>query len=98
MFVLSEIFKALAFLVDKIFSIIYFLLIIRIVLSWFQINSYSEIAQILYRITDPILAPFKKLPLNIGMIDLSPMVAFLCLWFLRNVTVGILMQLAVRTA
>jgi YggT family protein len=98
MFVLSEIFKALAFLVDKVFSIIYFLLIIRIVLSWFQIYSYSEIIQILYRITDPILRPFRRLPLRIGMIDLSPMIAFLVLWFIRNVIVGILWQLAIRTS
>ncbi|MDD4202020.1 MAG: YggT family protein [Candidatus Omnitrophica bacterium] len=98
MFVLSEVFKALAFLVDKVFSIIYFLLIIRIVLSWFQIYSYSEIIQILYKITDPILRPFRRLPLRIGMIDLSPMVAFLVLWFLRNVIVGILWQLALRTS
>lgn len=98
MFVLSEIFKASAYLADKIFGIIYFLLIIRIVLSWFQIHSYSEIVQTLYKITDLILKPFKRLPLQVGMIDFSPMVAFLVLWFMRNVIVGVLLQLAIRTA
>ena len=45
MFVLGELFKSLAFLFNTIFNILYFLLIIRIILSWFAVNHYSEIVQ-----------------------------------------------------
>lgn len=96
MFVLGELFKSLAFLFNTIFNILYFLLIVRIILSWFAANPYNEIVQLLYRITDPILAPFRRLPLQMGPIDFSPIVAFLALWFVRNFVVGILLQLAVR--
>lgn len=96
MFVLGELFKSLAYLFNTIFNILYFLLIVRIVLSWFAINPYNEIAQLLYRITDPILAPFRRLPLQIGFIDFSPIAAFLVLWFVRNFVVGVLLQLAAR--
>ncbi len=96
MFVLGELFKSLAFLFNTIFNILYFLLIARIILSWFAVNPYNEIVQLLYRITDPILAPFRRLPLHMGPIDFSPIVAFLALWFVRNFVVGILLQLAVR--
>lgn len=96
MFVLGELFKSLAFLFNTIFNILYFLLIARIILSWFAVNPYNEIVQILYKITDPILAPFRRLPLQIGGIDFSPIVAFLALWFVRNFVVGILLQLATR--
>jgi len=96
MFVLGELFKSLAFLFNTIFNILYFLLIARIILSWFAVNPYNEIVQLLYRITDPILAPFRRLPLQMGPIDFSPIVAFLALWFVRNFVVGILLQLAVR--
>ncbi len=96
MFVLGELFKSLAFLFNTIFNILYFLLIVRIILSWFAVNPYNEIVQLLYRITDPILAPFRRLPLQMGPIDFSPIVAFLALWFVRNFVVGILLQLAVR--
>lgn len=96
MFVLGELFKSLAYLFNTLFNILYFLLIVRIILSWFAVNPYNEIVQILFRITDPILAPFKRLPLQIGFIDFSPILAFMALWFIRNFVVGVLLQLAVR--
>ena len=98
MFVLSEVFKALAHLFNTLFNILYFLLIIRVVLSWFAVNPYNEIVQVIYKITDVILAPFRRLPLRIGMMDFSPILAFLALWFLRDIIVGILVQLAMRFA
>jgi YggT family protein len=60
------------------------------------VNPYNEIVQILYRITEPILAPFRRLPLRLGAIDFSPIVAFIVIAFLRNFVVGILTQLAYR--
>ena len=96
MFVLGELFKSLAYLFNMIFNILYFLLIVRIVLSWFAVNPYNEIIQVIFRITDVILAPFRRLPLQMGGIDFSPIVAFMALWFVRNLVVGILIQLAVR--
>jgi len=79
-----------------IFKILYFLLVIRIILTWFAVNPYNEIVQILYKVTDPILMPFRRLPLRIGMIDLSPILAFIVLAFVSNFVVGILTQLAYK--
>ena len=98
MFVLSQLFSSLALLFSMIFNVLYFLLVVRIILSWFAVNRYNEIVQILYRITDPILAPFRRLPLQIGGMDFSPIIAFIVLAFLRNFVVGILTQLAYRFA
>ena len=94
MYILGQLLASLAYLFNMIFNILYFLLIIRIILSWFSINPYNDIVQLLYRITDPILAPFRRLPLQVGFIDFSPMVAFLCLWFLRDFIVGVLSHYA----
>ena len=96
MFILGQLFSSLALLFSMIFNVIYFLLVIRIILSWFAVNPYNDIVQILYKITDPILAPFRRLPLRLGMIDFSPIMAFIVLAFLRNFIVGILTQLAYR--
>jgi len=96
MFVLAELFRALAHLFNTVFNILYFLLIVRVVLSWFPVNPYNEIVQVIYRITDILLAPFRRLPLRLGMIDLSPILAFLALWFLRDFVVGILLRIAYR--
>lgn len=96
MFILGQFFNSLALLFNMLFSIIYFLLVVRIIMSWFSVNPYNEIVQVIYRITEPILAPFRRLPLQIGMIDLSPILAFILLSFLNSLIVGILRQLATR--
>lgn len=96
MFILGQFFNSLALLFNMLFTIIYFLLVVRIIISWFGVNPYNEIVQAIYRITSPLLAPFRKLPLQIGMIDFSPVVAFILLSFVNSLVVGILRQLAVR--
>ena len=94
MYILGQLLASLAHLFNMIFNVLYFLLVIRIILSWFGVNPYNDIVQILYKITDPILAPFRRLPLQIGMIDFSPMLAFMALWFLRSFVVGVLAHYA----
>ncbi len=96
MFIIGQFFASLAVLVAMLFKVIYFLLVIRIVVSWFQVDPFSEPINMLYRITEPILLPLRRLPLQIGMIDLSPVVAFILLSFLDHFLVGILQQLAYR--
>lgn len=96
MFILGQLFASLAFLFSMIFKVVYFLLVIRIVISWFQVNPFSEPVNLLYRITEPILLPLRRLPLQVGMIDLSPVVAFVLLSFLDHFVVGIFQQLAYK--
>ncbi|MFH1837152.1 MAG: YggT family protein [Candidatus Omnitrophota bacterium] len=86
--------RSFAWFVDKIFLIIYFALILRIVISWVGSNSYNEFVQTIYKITDPILKPFRRLPLQVGAIDFSPMVAFLLLSMVRGFVVNILYKIA----
>ena len=96
MFILSELLQSLALLVSLIFNILYFLLVVRIILSWVNPDPYNEIVQIIYKITDPILLPFRRLPLQMGGIDFSPIIAFLLLSVLRNFIVNVLYQLSSR--
>ena len=96
MFILGQFFASLAVLFSMIFKVIYFLLVIRIILSWFQVDPFSEPVKMLYKITDPILLPLQKLPLRVGMIDFSPILAFVILTFLDSFVVGVLQRLAYR--
>ncbi|MCK5450547.1 MAG: YggT family protein [Candidatus Omnitrophica bacterium] len=96
MFIIGEIFRSLALFVSLVFNIIYFVLIIRIILSWVGIDRSNELVNIIYRVTDPILLPFKRLPLQFGMMDLSPIIAFLVLSVLRSFLVNVLYQIAYR--
>ena len=96
MFIAHELIRSLVALVDIFFTILYWLLVIRMVLSWFGVNpytTYNELLGALHQVTDYILRPFRRLPLQLGMIDFSPIVAFITLQFLHRLLVPLLYQL-----
>lgn len=75
---------------EILFQIIEFLIIIRIIMSFMNINPNNSIGRIVYELTDPILLPAKALlnliGLNKGMFDFSPIIAMLLLnWILKLV-------------
>ncbi len=59
MFVLGELIGSLSMLLGMIFKMIYFVLVIRMLLSWVNPDPYNQIVRIIYRVTEPILAPFR---------------------------------------
>ncbi|MFC7784446.1 MULTISPECIES: YggT family protein [unclassified Rossellomorea] len=54
-------------------------LIIYILMSWFPNARETAIGQFLARICEPYLEPFRRFVPSIGMIDISPIVAFIVL-------------------
>ena len=96
MFILGEFFQSLAFLVNGICQILYWLLFARIVISWFPVDPYHSIVQFLYQVTDPLLNLFRKIPLQIGMLDLTPLLAFFVLQFVNRILVRLLLMLAMQ--
>ena len=94
MFIFGELFRALALLVNGVCQILYWFLFARIIISWIPVDPYHSVVQFLNQVTDPILAPFRKLRLQIGMLDLAPLAAFIALFFVRNVLVGVFLNLA----
>jgi YggT family protein len=61
-----------------------FAIFARSLLSWFPIDRNGPVFQALAGITDPILEPLRRIIPPIGMIDISPMVAMLALFFLAR--------------
>ena len=55
------------------------IIFIRAILSWFAISPYSPIVVFLDRITEPILAPIRRIIPRLGMVDITPMVAIIIL-------------------
>lgn len=58
-----------------------FAIIARILMSWIQPNPRSGAAVFLYQATEPVLKIFRRFIPPIGMIDLSPLIAFFALDF-----------------
>jgi YggT family protein len=98
MFVLSNLFAALATLLSVILTVLYWLILIRALLSWVNPDPYNPIVQFLYKATEPILYPIRKMiPLQFGIgIDISPIIAFLILIFLRSFLVKTLLDISFR--
>ncbi|MCL6635641.1 MAG: YggT family protein [Peptococcaceae bacterium] len=69
--------------VDVAFQVYTWLLIARIVLSWVRHNPYQPIIRFIYEVTEPYLSFFRRFVPPVGMLDLSPIVAFFSLEILR---------------
>jgi YggT family protein len=80
-------------LIGAVLSLYTWVLIIHIIISWLVsfniINGYQPIVKklqfVLYRLTEPLLAPIRKYMPDLGGIDLSPIVLFLLLRFTMNI-------------
>ncbi|HET7737436.1 MAG TPA: YggT family protein [Tepidiformaceae bacterium] len=58
--------------------------IARSLISWFPIDQGSTIYQMLYRVTEPIIEPFRRIMPQTGMMDLSPLAAIIMLIVMRQ--------------
>ena len=87
--------NALATLIDTVVSIYIYILIATAVLSWLisfnVINVKSRpvyvVMSFLYRITEPVLRPLRRIIPSIGGIDITPVIVILILHFVRQVVV-----------
>ena len=68
-------------IIAQLVSLYQWALIIYIFMSWFPNARETTIGQFLARICEPFLEPFRRIVPSIGMIDISPIVAFLVLRF-----------------
>jgi YggT family protein len=58
--------------------------VLRAVISWFPINPRSPWVIVLNEITEPILAPLRRVVPQLGMIDITPMVAMIVLLVIQR--------------
>lgn len=65
-------------------TVLIFAIIIRALLSWFNMDPRSPLIQALNSITEPILDPIRRIMPRLGMIDLSPLVAIILLQVLST--------------
>ena len=54
-------------------------IILRAILSWFSPRPTNKLAMILYRVTEPMLAPLRRIIPRAGMVDFTPLVAIILL-------------------
>ncbi|GAA0554924.1 MAG: hypothetical protein CL577_00880 [Alteromonadaceae bacterium] len=77
----SLIFAAI-FLVKEVLTLLFWILVIRALLSWFS-QGRSPVEYVMYQLTEPVLAPVRRILPPLGGLDLSVLVVLIGLQFLN---------------
>lgn len=90
-------------MIDLLYRLFYYMILARVILSFIAINTYdsgsflSQVRKIIYRVTEPILAPLRKVippvQAGAGYLDLSPIIALIGLWLLRDLLIRLVIIL-----
>jgi YggT family protein len=87
-----ELMQSLALLIDKVIDIYTWIVIASAIMSWLVafgvVNTRNQfirfVVDFLYRITEPLLRPLRRMLPNLGGVDISPVILLLGLFFLRS--------------
>ena len=98
MCVFSNLFAAVASVLSVTLTVLYWLILIRALISWVNPDPYNPVVQFLNKTTEPILYPIRKMiPVQLGIgIDISPIIAFLIIIFARSFLVKTLLDISLR--
>jgi YggT family protein len=75
------------------FLSVYSLLIFaRIIFSWGMVSRRNRVMRFLVDATEPLLGPLRRIIPPLGMMDISPIVAFLIIWLFQQAIAGTLLR------
>ena len=98
MFVISNLLSSLATILETLLTLLYWLILIRALISWVNPDPYNPIVQFLLKVTEPVLYPIRRmLPMSLRFgIDISPIIAFFIILFLKSFLVRTLFDLSIK--
>jgi len=76
--------------VGYIFWVLDLLILLRVLFSWINLGSGNPVVNLIYRATEPILAPLRRYISPLGGLDITPMVALLLLEVVQRLVLGLL--------
>src|SRR5258705_4588888 len=76
-------------LVSRTFTILKISLLVRVISSWLPISPFSVLVRWSYLLSEPILAPMRRIVPSLGGLDITPILAY----FLLNLTESLLFRL-----
>lgn len=71
------------FIVNIAFNVLVYLIIARCILSFVRHNPYQPIIRFIYDVTEPVMAPFRRMLPTTGGLDFSPLIAVFAIEFVR---------------
>ena len=80
----------LANFINFLFTALELAIFVRAILSWVRVDPFHPLVRLLVRVTEPILAPFRRLIPPTAGLDFSPLVAFFALEVLRRIVLRLI--------
>ena len=71
-------------LIVTLIDVYSFVILIAVILSWVPVNRRHPLIAILHGVTEPVLAPIRRVLPPMGALDLSPMVLLILLQLLKR--------------
>ena len=81
-------------LIQMAFRLYTFLILARVILSWVNHDVTNPVINWVYRLTEPVMAPFRALIPAFGGIDFTPILVLLVLNFIESLLLGLLQNLS----
>ena len=72
------------FIIYGLLSVYLLLISMRVVFGWAQLSYSNRLMRFLVDATEPLLGPLRRILPPLGMLDISPFVAGLIIWFLLS--------------
>lgn len=69
-------------LLNQIINLIFWLVLVRVIMSWVNPTMNSPFMLVIYQVTEPVMAPIRRILPPMGGIDLSPVLLIIGLQFL----------------
>ena len=76
--------------INILFYVLWAAILGRVILSWINLSPDNPIVVLIYGITEPILAPIRRVLPSMGMLDLSPMVALIIMIIIQRVLLSLI--------
>ena len=70
--------------VEVFFWILVIAILTRSVLSWVVQDNSNPLVAVVYHVTEPVLGPIRRVLPNLGAFDLSPVVALIVIYIIRQ--------------
>jgi len=80
-------------LVQLLFDLYIIVLLARVLLSWVQVDPRNPIVNLIHQLTEPLLAPIRRMLPQSGSVDFSPMVAFIVVLIAEQIVLMLLRSL-----
>ena len=87
---------ALADLLDFLLMLYFGLILVRVLLSFVNVDRANPVVPLIYQLADPVLRPIRKRLPAVAGLDLSPMVVMLVILLARVLLVGPVLDFGLR--